>query len=505
MGALPLSPQDPVLAELRESFAAGGVVLFVGPGIPVAAGLPSRKQLVGRVVEYAKARGAKIGDLSEVEELASRNHFVDALSAAKHLLGDSGFCAFVEGQIDDRGVDVPEVARLINCLSPWARAIVTTNIDHVLERALMGQWPVVYTVTGDLLQRSKYILKLHGTLWDHSTWVLTRGDYNRVAYEDHKFRDVFAAMLRAQLVLFVGYDLADDEFNLLLMRVRAFADSQPAKHFALVASDAVGPYQRRQLESAGVRLMPYPNPDGRHQNLTCLLAWLHGCLVADSRGLVAGSAGAPELRGSNLIGFGVDAQRIAIERPDLWEIRLLSKVIDDEFRALFEKRSDMRFGFAEGPPLRLEGIDVLQWIQDQYDTARRIPANISVLFGTAFEEAMGPPGVPGDPEKIAYVAKRVAGEYRKVIEWDVQWRRLSNQPELSRIVALSRSAANRLAACFESWSEELRSAVQRMVARELPVGSTVKIVLTLDLPEGWEGEMTREMSKLRRVMLRRSR
>jgi hypothetical protein len=125
--------------------------------------------------------------------------------------------------------------------------------------------------TGDIASRRRYILKLHGTLLDRSTWVFTRDDYDRAMYADPKLETAFSALFHTHPILFVGYGLADDDFDALLGRVRALAGVQPARHFALVDEAGVKPWRKRKLEAAGVRLIPYGNTDGKHSEVIAIL------------------------------------------------------------------------------------------------------------------------------------------------------------------------------------------------------------------------------------------
>ncbi|MFL5349034.1 MAG: SIR2 family protein, partial [Hyalangium sp.] len=255
---------DPALAELREAYESGKLVIFAGAGVSAAAGLPGWKRLVELLSERARARGVADAVLQEIAELTAARQFIDALSALKDCLGAPDFCTVIERHLDDRLFKEPEVVRAIAALAPRLRAVLTTNIDHLFERAFGGRWPMLPRATGDIVQRDHFILKLHGTLIDRSSWVFTREEYDRASFADPALRDAFTAFFHAHHLLFVGYGLADDDFDLHLARVRAFAGAQPPRHFALVSADTVKPHRRKKMEAAGIRLIAYENPDGKH-------------------------------------------------------------------------------------------------------------------------------------------------------------------------------------------------------------------------------------------------
>jgi hypothetical protein len=264
--------EDPAWAEVREAYRDRNLGLFVGAGVSAAVGLPSWGSLVERLLERARARRADDETLKEIEELARRQRYIDALSAAKQVVGGPDFGAVVEHSLDDRRLraPVPAVAAAIAALAPNLCALITTNLDGVLERALAGQWPVIARATPDIGQRPRTIFKIHGTLAERSTWVLTREDYDRAMHADPLLKDAFAALFRVRKLLFVGYGLADDDFDEVLARMRAFAGDAPPRHHALVAAAEVKPHRRRELEKAGVRLIPYDNADGTHAKVVQL-------------------------------------------------------------------------------------------------------------------------------------------------------------------------------------------------------------------------------------------
>jgi SIR2-like protein len=270
----PLS--NPLLADLREAYLDEDLILFAGAGLSAAAGLPSWRRLVELLVERATARGVAAPLLHEIADLLARERLIDALSAVKAALGPNDFGAAVEKLLDDKALEAPAVAASIASLAPRLRGVLTTNLDHLLEKAFKGAWPALAKVTGDVVRRRHYILKLHGTLIDRETWVFTRDEYDRAMYADPKLQTAFTALFHSCPILFVGYGLSDDDFDQVLSRVRVFAGAQPPRHFALMAEETMTPHRKAQIEAGGVQIIPYANPDGRHGEVVRILDWLAG-------------------------------------------------------------------------------------------------------------------------------------------------------------------------------------------------------------------------------------
>ncbi len=106
--------------------------------------------------------------------------------------------------------------------------------------------------------------------------VFTRSQYDRVIWADPLFRTTFSALFLACPILFVGFGLVDDNFESLFAQIRALAGDQPPRHFALMPKGALPSFRRTRVEQAGVRVIEYPNLDGKHSDVARILEWLAG-------------------------------------------------------------------------------------------------------------------------------------------------------------------------------------------------------------------------------------
>ena len=267
---------DPLLADLREAYLGEDLLLFAGAGVSAAAGLPSWRRLVELLFDRARARNVAAPTLQEIADLLAGEQLIDALSALKSALGPDDFGAAVERLLDDKGHDVPAVARAIASLAPCLRGVLTTSLDRLVERAFKGAWPALTRVTGPVLRRRHYILELHGTLFERASWAFTPDDADRAMFADPQLQTAFYAVFHGAPLLFVGYGLADADFDQVLSRVRVFAGGQPPRRFALVAEETVTPDRKALMDESGVEIIRYANPDGTHGEAARILDWLAG-------------------------------------------------------------------------------------------------------------------------------------------------------------------------------------------------------------------------------------
>lgn len=479
----------PELSELQKAYEKGDLVLFVGAGVPAAAGLPSWARLVEFMMDHARAKGVSAEILEEVKELAAARKFIDAFSAIKDALGGPEFCHFVEQQLDDKDHPVPLVAETITELS-GLRAILTTNIDHILERALKGKWPTLSRATSDIAQRSGFLLKLHGTLLDRATWVFTRADYDRAMYANPKLETAFSALFHGRTLLFVGYGLADDDFDRLLARVRAFAGDQPPRHFAMVPAGAVRPHRRKMLGESGLSLVTYANESGDHREIIEMLRALSGGEATAP----AQSVSSSPLARPTLSGISGAAQRIIDDRGESWGARLLSQALADELRAAELLRRDLSLDVAFGASIeRKQPKDALDWTLAQLDQMRRIYSGLGRLINEGLGDAFGSDAEPSDPAKVVYVAGRIGQGYREIITWTMKWKHLYADDMFEHVLELGPMAGEHLLHTIEEWVTRMQRTIGNCLREPPAPGTVISIGINFSLPNGWQTSMESEV------------
>ena len=222
------------------------LIVYVGEGLRTAAGLSSLGDLREPLLEACRGYGSDTQELAELD-------LGEFFSEAERILTPAGFGRVVERQLDDGAADVPPLGRALGKLHASIRGVVTPNLDHLVERAFEGRLAVHGQPVPDLASRRGWILKLHGTLRDRATWVLTREQQGRALYRDAVHQEVFRSLFMAHPVLFVGASLDDPVLAAILAKIEALAAGQPPRHWALVESAT--PVKRRKLAGAGVELI----------------------------------------------------------------------------------------------------------------------------------------------------------------------------------------------------------------------------------------------------------
>ena len=249
---------DRNLEELRN--LESKLVVYVGPGVSAAAGLPTREELVEALVEEIEEEElASPKQLRELEELVEDDPS-EAFTEIVRLMSPAMFNRAVEHQLDDDDNEVPELAQAIANLGERLRGVLTPNLDHLIERAFEGQLTVYTEPKGDMLAGKNWLLKIHGTLKDRSSWVFTREQQGQALYNNPLHQDVFRSLFFATPILFVGSSLDDPALEAVVDRIRALTQGQPPRHYALLDKAELKGSTKRKLMAGGIMPIAYTSP-----------------------------------------------------------------------------------------------------------------------------------------------------------------------------------------------------------------------------------------------------
>lgn len=209
---------------LAEHVAAGEVVALYGAGVSLASGLPS-------AVAFADAIVSRILDLFPDYVPPSSGTYFNAVAAdLEALAGRDELERAVEAIVSPPWTAEPTLAHRVG--GRMFRQIITTNFDNLLEQALDDlvdsgvtipiavDAPVVYRAyragetSGPLSDFE--LIKLHGSLSDPSTLVLTDHDLSNLARTRPNIWSSIGELLRRKPLLVLGSSLRDPSLVALL-------------------------------------------------------------------------------------------------------------------------------------------------------------------------------------------------------------------------------------------------------------------------------------------------
>ena len=249
-----------------------GILPFVGAGLSIPFGYKGWQQFL---ISQGKAAGI-------AKQVRSRIRKGEYEEAAQDLLGALTPRLFQDLLLQEYGDDKLEGIELNGAVSLLPRLVsgpvITTNFDHVLERAFFAaKAPFEDVLWGNRSQQGmeayyrnqRYLLKLHGDIKDRTERVLTLSEYKRHYGTRDPSRVTFKKplpkllrnFLNGRIVLFLGCSLQYDRVVKILRRI---ADDNPdVNHYAVVEYPGLRrlPAAERYFAAHAIRPIWYPNHD----------------------------------------------------------------------------------------------------------------------------------------------------------------------------------------------------------------------------------------------------
>jgi len=251
----------------------GRLVVFLGAGASMGAGLPSWSELLAALAERADLDQAQKEELGHLEP-RDAGRILD-----QRLAGQGGLDKAVAEETS--AMRCSPVHQLIASL-PITEA-VTTNYDDLFEAAwsAAGLSPRILPWEAFADERP-WLLKLHGSINQPESIVLSRDDYLRFEGEGVALAGIVQAMLLTRHMLFVGYSLSDDNFYRLVHQVRTAigsSDRSPDVMFGTVLTPRA-PSLGDGLWHGNIQFVTTAGPEGDDPRRTAILLDRIGALTA---------------------------------------------------------------------------------------------------------------------------------------------------------------------------------------------------------------------------------
>ena len=148
--------------------------------------------------------------------------------------------------------------------------------------------------------------------------------------------------------------------------------------------------------------------------------------------------------------------KLVLERPSFWEHLLFANTFVEEMKLVKEHDWDVQYDVILGVGVHLsEWKEVSAWISKQMSEGERLVNSFANLLNIVLLDALGPPGMPGDPVKLVYVSRRLADTYKAAIEWTREARRVSVPDQYQKIVSIIGGFLSNIIKGVEDLSESL--------------------------------------------------
>ncbi len=271
--------------DLIGAAQRGAIVPFVGAGLTVPCGMPAWTQFL---VESAVHAGLVETD---VRTRLARGQYEEVAEEVVNALGPARFDDLVDGKFG--GSAVPTGA-ILHLPAFATGCVITTNFDELLERAYEAAGaPFTERIVGcsqtgfrrALADREHHLLKLHGSVRDSRTRVLTLAEY-KAAYGDGTIdytqelpKTLKKAFTSARL-LFIGCSLATDRTLTLFQEVLVQEGHEDIpRHYAILEHPGDDQLLEREKFLGERSIFPIWFPTGEYACIEAVTAVLANALL----------------------------------------------------------------------------------------------------------------------------------------------------------------------------------------------------------------------------------
>ena len=213
-----LTPTQRACADaLAEHAVQRKLVLFLGAGVSIGAGLPAWTELLEQMGERAGLSPDERRELARFDAMDQASIVRARLEQAR---GDDAAGAFHDEVVRLARATHASLSHMLMAAMP-VEEIVTTNYDELFEVASAGiKRSVSVLPHAPDLEASRWLLKLHGCVSRPEDIVLTREDFLRYEHRRAALAGIVQALLITKHMLFVGFSLKDENFHRIADAVR---------------------------------------------------------------------------------------------------------------------------------------------------------------------------------------------------------------------------------------------------------------------------------------------
>lgn len=189
---------------IRKAMAEHKLVLFVGSGTSLDAGMPSWSSAVSQIAQKLRIQ------VNDADMLKIPQYYFN-------LYGQHNYTMLMRN-IFKYGVPLHpgRVHELI--LRFDADTIVTTNYDHLLEEEAEDSGKILHVVAEDSelpYKKGNELIKMHGD-FEHGNFVLKENDYLNYTKNFKLINNYITSLAGTNLILFIGYSFSDPDVKQIL-------------------------------------------------------------------------------------------------------------------------------------------------------------------------------------------------------------------------------------------------------------------------------------------------
>jgi serine/threonine protein kinase len=250
------------------------IVAWVGSGLSAQAGLPTWRGLVAVLMKSLENKAATLeakdqeNTLRQCKEIKTIKDNWLAIERLKRALGETSYRESIREALQPAAkVSIPSAYDFLWKLR--ISGLLNLNIDRLATRARQSQTAtVVIEFTGQAIANFLHVLKspqpfivnLHGTYEEYSSWVLTRSELNRLK-GSAGYKEFVKACCLNSTILFLGIEVDDEAVGGHLQELRGISKDVGTHYWLTNRRDMA---TDNWAEDLGVRVIRYDSKDNDH-------------------------------------------------------------------------------------------------------------------------------------------------------------------------------------------------------------------------------------------------
>jgi len=257
--------------DLVDAFRRNQVVVYVGAGASISAGLPSWDGLLNICLDEVRKRTNV--DQRTIDRLKKERNLFMAAEWLKRCGNELNIKQILATYFENHSC-VPSIVH--HGVSRLAfRLVLTTNFDTLLEASCNPTYKMpIHTyqqtsaILSEIVNGRPAIIKIHGSVHDASTLVFTQSDVRALMYQSKTFNECLKTLLLTQKFFFIGSSLRDPDVIRLLDEVDYLSNGQHGPHFAILLGDECDKnYSDYLFENYKIKVFWIPEPEKQEKKL----------------------------------------------------------------------------------------------------------------------------------------------------------------------------------------------------------------------------------------------
>lgn len=205
------------------------------------------------------------------------------------------------------------------------------------------------------------------------------------------------------------------------------------------------------------------------------------------------------LLSSKVSNYSGEVFRIVVEKPDYWEYILFAKTLKQNLSKLTDLKYDLKYGISLNKIITLNTpTDIFDWVAQKSEELVLIVSFLTPIMGKAYSEAVGASGESGNAEYIIYVAEKLIGIYKQVIQWSLDFRNVIVPEDFKNLLIHLSKCSHNTIEDIETFIGSYSIGIQDIISG---INSNKHVEFTLTLREPNLDDFHNEINTIKKIYL----